>query len=96
MTGCPVVASSGYFSTSDGVRLHYLEAGQGPPVVWLPGWTQPASGFAEPLGALSDAYRIPGARLVMLDARHFVHLESPGPFHAAVRSFLEEIDEPAP
>ena len=40
------------------------------------------------------ASRIPAARLVMLDARHFVHLERPGPFNAAVRGFLEQI-EPA-
>jgi non-heme chloroperoxidase len=38
------------------------------------------------------ASRIPNARLVMIDARHFVHLENPGAFAAAVRGFLEEIE----
>ena len=33
---------SGYFKTSDGVRLHYLEAGAGPGIVFVPGWTMPA------------------------------------------------------
>jgi len=33
---------TGYFKTSDGVRLHYLEAGSGPAVVFVPGWTMPA------------------------------------------------------
>jgi len=28
--------------TSDGVKLHYLEAGSGPPLVFVPGWTMPA------------------------------------------------------
>ncbi len=38
------------------------------------------------------ASRIPTAQLVMIDARHFVHLESPGPFNVAVRDFLEQIE----
>lgn len=32
---------SGFFTTSDGVRLHYLEAGRGPGMVFVPGWTMP-------------------------------------------------------
>lgn len=33
---------SGHFTTSDGVRLHYLEAGSGHLLVFVPGWTMPA------------------------------------------------------
>ena len=33
---------SGHFETSDGVQLHYLEAGSGPLLVFIPGWTMPA------------------------------------------------------
>ena len=33
---------SDYFKTSDGVRIHYLEAGSGQPIVFIPGWTMPA------------------------------------------------------
>ena len=33
---------SGFFTTSDGVRLHYLEAGRGQAIVFVPGWTMPA------------------------------------------------------
>lgn len=33
---------SGHFKTSDGVQLHYLESGSGPPLVFVPGWTMPA------------------------------------------------------
>jgi len=36
-----VEAKSGFFTTSDGVKLHYLEAGQGPAIVFVPGWTMP-------------------------------------------------------
>jgi non-heme chloroperoxidase len=49
--------SSAYFTTNDGVRLHYLEAGRGRPLVLLPGWTQPAGGFSRQLAALSDSFR---------------------------------------
>jgi len=32
----------GSFKTSDGVKLHYLEAGSGPPIFFEPGWSMPA------------------------------------------------------
>lgn len=43
--------------TSDGVRLYYLERGHGLPLVLLPGWTQPASGFSAQVTELSDSFR---------------------------------------
>lgn len=33
---------SGHFTASDGVRLHYLESGSGPGMVFVPGWSMPA------------------------------------------------------
>ncbi len=36
-------ASERDFVTSDGVRLHYHEAGAGRPIVFVPGWTMPGS-----------------------------------------------------
>ncbi len=35
-------SKSSFFVTSDGVRLHYLEAGSGPAIIFQPGWTMPA------------------------------------------------------
>src|SRR5438309_11490364 len=32
----------GSFKTSDGVKLHYLEAGNGPAIFFEPGWSMPA------------------------------------------------------
>jgi non-heme chloroperoxidase len=32
----------GFFTTGDGVKLHYLEAGNGPGIVFEPGWSMPA------------------------------------------------------
>lgn len=33
--------TSAFFTTSDGVKLHYLEAGKGPAIVFVPGWSMP-------------------------------------------------------
>jgi microsomal epoxide hydrolase len=38
----PLAATDRYFVTSDGVRLHYIEAGRGRTIVLVPGWTMPA------------------------------------------------------
>jgi non-heme chloroperoxidase len=37
-----VTVKDGFFTTSDGVRLHYLESGAGPTILFVPGWTMPA------------------------------------------------------
>jgi len=66
--------TSAYFTTNDGVRLHYLEKGVGPPLILLPGWTQPAAGFSAQLEALSRVFRC-----LALDFRG--HGESERPEH---------------
>jgi microsomal epoxide hydrolase len=38
----PGAAKNGFFKTSDGIRLHYLEAGSGPSIVFEAGWSMPA------------------------------------------------------
>ena len=40
-------------TTSDGVRLSYLEAGSGKPLVLIPGWSQTAEQFRHQLEGLS-------------------------------------------
>jgi len=35
----PVELRSGFVTTSDGIELHYLEAGNGPAILFVPGWT---------------------------------------------------------
>jgi pimeloyl-ACP methyl ester carboxylesterase len=64
----------GYFTTSDGVRIHYLEAGAGKPLVMIPGWSQTAAQFKHQLAGLSDRYRV-----IALDMRG--HGESSKPNH---------------
>jgi non-heme chloroperoxidase len=56
------------FVTTDGVRLHVLEAGQGRPgqpvVAFVPGWSMPASIWRRQLEALAATHRV-----VALDPR---------------------------
>jgi non-heme chloroperoxidase len=43
---------------SDGAVIHHREAGQGPGLVLLPGWSQTAQTFAGQLNALSGRWRV--------------------------------------
>lgn len=49
-----------FFITSDGVRLHYLEAGPqtGHTLVFVPGWTMPAWIWAQQIDAFSHLYHV--------------------------------------
>lgn len=48
---------SGYIRTSDGVRLHYLEAGSGPAIVFVPGWICPTWIWEPQIRHFSTHYR---------------------------------------
>ncbi|MBC7636059.1 MAG: alpha/beta hydrolase [Acetobacteraceae bacterium] len=49
-----------YFAASDGVRLHYLEAGpaNGQTIILVPGWTMPAWIFDRQIADLSAQYHV--------------------------------------
>jgi non-heme chloroperoxidase len=47
-----------YFSASDGVRLHYLEAGQGTTLVFVPGWTMPAHIWQSQIDHFAKRHRV--------------------------------------
>lgn len=64
----------GSVTTSDGVRLQYLEAGSGQPLVLIPGWSQTAEQFRYQLDGLSERYRV-----IALDMRG--HGQSDKPDH---------------
>ena len=49
---------SGFVKTPDGVRIHYLEAGSGRPVVFIPGWTMPAWIWQKQIDEFSKHYRV--------------------------------------
>lgn len=56
--------SSGFFTTSDGVRLHYLHSGRGPTLVFVPGWTMPAQIWMPQIRHFSRTFHV-----VALDPR---------------------------
>ncbi len=62
----------GSVEVAEGVALHILEAGSGPPLVMLPGWSQTAEMFREQLAGLAE-----GRRLIAVDQRG--HGGSPAP-----------------
>jgi microsomal epoxide hydrolase len=53
-----VVAESRFFTSSDGVELHYLEAGEGPLMVFVPGWTMPAQVWQPQIDHFAPDYRV--------------------------------------
>ena len=56
--------SDGFFKTSDGVRLHYLESGTGPAIIFVPGWTMPAEIWLAQIQYFNRMYHV-----VALDPR---------------------------
>jgi pimeloyl-ACP methyl ester carboxylesterase len=48
----------GRITLSDGCKLNYLEAGQGEPIVFVPGWSQSAAEFGAQLDDLADRWRV--------------------------------------
>ena len=49
---------SNFFATSDGVTLHYLSAGEGKPVILIPGWSQTAEEWKFQITHLADTHRV--------------------------------------
>lgn len=76
------------FTTSDGVRLHYIEAGRGnQTLVLIPGWLMPAAVFEKQFAALSKSYRV-----LALDPRSQGLSEVTTLSHAPKRR-IQDIDE---
>jgi pimeloyl-ACP methyl ester carboxylesterase len=71
---------AGHVTTSDGVWLHYVDAGAGPSVVLLHGWSQTAAQFTYQIAALQDRYR-----LLALDMRGHGHSAKPGSGYTMTR-----------
>ncbi len=69
---------SGFFTTSDGVKLHYLESGSGPAILFVPGWTGVAEFWAPQMRHFAGSHRV-----VALDPRSQGDSEKPaeGNYH---------------
>ncbi len=50
--------TSAFFTTSDSVKIHYIEAGSGRPIVLIPGWTMPAWIWQPQIDELSKKYHV--------------------------------------
>jgi non-heme chloroperoxidase len=48
----------GFVTMTDGAKIHYLEAGQGPALVFIPGWTMPAEIWEPQVAHFSKAHRV--------------------------------------
>ncbi len=64
LAALPARAADRWFTTSDGVRLHYIEQGHGHTIVMVPGWTMPAWIFQLQIADFSRSYHV-----VALDPR---------------------------
>lgn len=71
---------SGHFTTSDGVELHYLEAGSGPTIVFVPGFSIPADIWEPQLEHFASDYRV-----IALDPRSQGRSEKATEGHHLVR-----------
>jgi non-heme chloroperoxidase len=47
-----------FFTTSDGVPLHFLECGKGPTIVFVPGWMMPAEIFQPQIDYFSKSFHV--------------------------------------
>ncbi len=57
LRGVAAVKDSSFF-TSDGVKIHYLESGKGPTILFVPGWTMPADIWQPQIEYFSKNYRV--------------------------------------
>jgi len=83
-------AKSDFFKTSDGIRIHYLEAGSGRPIVFIPGWTMPAWIWQKQTDELSKKYHV-----IAVDPRSHGESDQPSYGHSPetrARDYKELVD----
>ncbi len=82
---------SGSFKTSDGISIHYLEAGSGRPIVFIPGWTMPAWIWQKQIDEFSKHYHV-----VAVDPRSQGESDKPPYGHlpeTRARDYKELVDQ---
>jgi non-heme chloroperoxidase len=85
------ITKSGSFKTSDGISIHYLEAGSGPPIVFIPGWTMPAWIWQKQIDEFSKRYHV-----VAVDPRSQGESDKPSYGHlpeTRARDYKELVDQ---
>jgi microsomal epoxide hydrolase len=81
---------SAFFTTSDGVEIHYLESGTGRPLVFIPGWTMPAWIWEKQIAEFSKKYHV-----VAVDPRSQGESDKPTSGHlpeTRARDYKELVD----
>ena len=61
LTGPGAIAQTtkgGFIKTSDGIRIHYVEAGEGRPILFVPGWRMSGWIWQKQIDGLSKKYRV--------------------------------------
>ena len=84
------VTKSGFFKTSDGINIHYLESGSGRSIVFIPGWTMPAWIWQKQIEEFSNNYRV-----IAVDPRSQGESDKPPYGHlpeARARDYKELVD----
>jgi non-heme chloroperoxidase len=91
----PLVAAqtttSAFIKTSDGVRIHYVEAGEGRPIVFIPGWMFPGWIWQKQIDELSKKYRV-----IAVDPRSQGESDKPSYGHlpeTRARDYKELVDQ---
>ncbi len=82
---------SGFFKTSDAVSIHYLEAGSGRPIVFIPGWTMPAWIWQKQIDEFSKHYHV-----IAVDPRSQGESDKPSFGHlpeTRARDYKELVDQ---
>jgi len=83
-------AKSEFFQTSDGIRIHYLDAGSGAPIVFIPGWTMPAWIWQKQIDEFAKRYRV-----IVVDPRSQGESDKPNYGHlpeTRARDYKELVD----
>jgi non-heme chloroperoxidase len=86
-----LTTKSDFIKTSDGVRIHYLEAGSGRPIVFIPGWTMPAWIWQKQIDQFAKNYRV-----IAVDPRSQGESDKPDYGHlpeTRARDYKELVDQ---
>jgi non-heme chloroperoxidase len=84
-------ARSGFVTTPDGVKVHYLEKGSGDAILFVPGWTMPAEVWEPQIEEFSKTHRV-----VAMDPRSQGRSDKPNDGHhpaARARDIKAVVDE---
>jgi non-heme chloroperoxidase len=87
----PPTTKNDSIKTSDGVSIHYLEAGSGRPIVFIPGWTMPAWIWQKQIDEFSKHYHV-----VAVDPRSQGESDKPPYGHlpeTRARDYKELVDQ---